>query len=93
MDSQKHEVVSSQLIYKFECLEIILSKFASLFSTTRSSFVSPAVTSKLRPVYVMMGRKSRHLNTVSSFRAKSDVSYLRSCPRRLILFSMYSQRK
>ena len=34
MDSQKHEVVSSQLIYKFECLEIILSICKSLLNNT-----------------------------------------------------------
>ena len=34
MESQKHVVVSSQLIYKFECLEIILSICSSLLNNT-----------------------------------------------------------
>ena len=49
MDSQKHEVVASQLIYKFECLEIILSICKSLINNTvflcftRRNFKSKAV--------------------------------------------------
>ena len=48
MDSQKHVVVSSQLIYKFECLEIFLSICESLinntvfFCFTRRNFKSKA---------------------------------------------------
>ena len=89
MDSQKHVVISSELIYKWEALQIILKTCHSLLNNTvffsfyRRNFKPRADD----------GRKTRYLNTISSFHAKSPVSFLMSCPQRLTLFSINLPRK